>query len=127
MIEAFTTWYEKHKATFDMENQIIADKLSQGINGIEWLVLQTEVNNGNSEKLKYWLELISDIEGKNAEDVMKDALQMNHEDFYKKHELNWWISVKDTLTYLRLMKERKYDRYFMFIQKLNIRENEYDN
>jgi hypothetical protein len=118
LIESFTAWYEERRAAFELENEIINDKLSQGINGVEWLVLQKIVGHEDMDNLDRWLKIIKDIEKKDEEFLMLDALNMNHTDFYNKHELNWWISVSNTLTYLALLKERKYSKYLNFIQNL---------
>lgn len=45
-------------------------------------------------------------------------MTMGHEEFYKLHELNWWISVRDSLTYLNLLRQRNYDEYFDFLQNM---------
>ncbi|OZB90052.1 hypothetical protein [Paenibacillus sp. XY044] len=121
MVEAFNAWYEERRAAYEMENEIIKDKLSQGVNGVEWLVMQKEVRQEDMMGFDRWIVIIKDIEKKNMDSLMIDTLLMNNEDFYEKHELNWWISVSNTLTYLNLLKQRNYDRYSDFIQVLKMR------
>lgn len=109
------------EATYAMERQIITDKLADGIDGVEWLVLQVLVDERRIFKLNDWLELVHDIDKKEPESVMIDALSMQSDDFYDKHELNWWITVSVTLTYCSLLRQQDYDRYFNLLQKLKER------
>ncbi|MEK4512891.1 hypothetical protein [Paenibacillus sp. FSL K6-2524] len=117
MLVRFEDWIKEREATSVMEKQIIADKLAEGINGIEWLVMQLLVNEKLMVFLNNWLEVVSD-RYQTVEEIMKDALTMGHEEFYKLHELNWWISVRDSLTYLNLLRQRNYDEYFDFLQNM---------
>lgn len=114
-MKAFSNWYEERKAMIDVENQIMLDKLAQGVDGIEWLVLQTHVTDTDMESLDQWIKFLGMYGHKDVFVVMKDALTMDADSFYDKYEFNWWISVKDTMTYLCLLKERDYNRYFNFL------------
>ncbi|QHZ49906.1 hypothetical protein [Paenibacillus larvae] len=116
-MQNFSSWYEERKAAFEVENQIIQDKLAQGVNGIEWLVLQTKLTSTKMNSLKDWMELVDEIENLDFECVMVDALAMDADAFYEKYELNWWISVDEAITYLSILKLRDYDHYFKFLQK----------
>ncbi|MEV2910962.1 hypothetical protein ABNF65_20705 [Paenibacillus larvae] len=116
-MQNFSSWYEERKAAFEMENQIIQDKLAQGVNGIEWLVLQTKLTPTKMTGLNNWIELVNEIENLDLESVMVDALAMDADAFYEKYELNWWISVDEAITYLSILKLRDYDQYFKFLQK----------
>lgn len=118
MVEPFTKWYEANKAAFELENEILRDKLAQGVNGVEWLVMQVLADGDDKELLHRWLEYLKRVEQKEANKVMLDSLIMNKDEFYKKYELNWWISVDHTLIYLNLLKERNYDSYMVFIKNL---------
>lgn len=60
MLVRFEDWIKEREATSVMEKQIIADKLAEGINGIEWLVMQLLVNEKLMVFLNNWLEVVSD-------------------------------------------------------------------
>jgi hypothetical protein len=105
-------------AAFKMEQQIREDKIKQGIDGIEWLVINTIIKDTDIRSLEQWLMYVSQVIKNNPEEVMKDALRMNHKKFYRKYKINWWISIDDSITYLILLKERDYKRYFEFIKSI---------
>ncbi|MEV2909767.1 hypothetical protein ABNF65_14225 [Paenibacillus larvae] len=113
----FSTWREKRRASFEMENQIMQDKLAQGVNGVEWLVMQAKITPTKMKSLGYWLDFVNEIEEIDHESAMIDALMMNADTFYEKYELNWWMSVEEAITYLSILKLRDYDQYFKFLQK----------
>ena len=117
----FENWKKVCQATYDAEWQIIGDKLGQGIGGIEWMVLQTLVRETDITSLNVWLLNVEKFKHKDAETVMIDALVMQPDLFYQKYQLNWWISIRDTLTYLNMLRQRNYDRYSDFIRKLEWR------
>lgn len=117
-MKSFSKWYEKSKATRDMEWAIIRDKLNEGINGIEWLVMQVELNDNYVERSAEWVNLVCDLENKNLEEVIKDALTLDFDTYQNKHELNWWISVKHSLTFLKLLKDHNYNNYSDLLKKL---------
>ena len=101
-----------------LEWGIIKDKLSQGVNGIEWLVLNYEPTKHRLDSLSDWFESLEAFGHRNADQVMLDALQMDDEAFYEIYEFNWWMSVSYTLTHLCLLRERSYDKYFVFLQRI---------
>ncbi|MNC46107.1 hypothetical protein D3C75_951080 [compost metagenome] len=105
-------------AVFDLENQIMEEKISQGVNGIEWLVLQKVVDEIDLLSLEVWLKTASNFGERDPEPIMLDALTMKADPFYEKHEINWWISIDDILTYLSLLRQRDYNRYSDFIRDL---------
>ncbi len=115
---SFSKWYAEHKAVFDMEQMIINDKLKQGIDGIEWLVLQTDVNESMQYSLNRWLHHVTRFERLDVMVVMKDTLTMDSDSFYTKYCLNWWISIEETLTHLCLMRQSDYEKYFSFLMTL---------
>ena len=117
-VSEFHRWYEERKPGFDLESKIRDEKLAAGVNGVEWLVMQTLVTDDKKESLEQWLRFLPMYKQLNAEQVMKDAIKMDADSFYEKYEFNWWISIDETLTYLSLLKERNYDHYFNFIQSL---------
>lgn len=117
-VKEFHRWYEERKVAFELENQIMLEKLSIGIDGIEWLVLQVVVNELKQESLDQWIRFLKMFNHTDTDAVMKDALTMKERRFYRKYKFNWWISVDETLTYLSLLKQRDYDHYFKFIQSL---------
>jgi hypothetical protein len=100
---------------FKLELQIQSDKLNQGINGLEWLVLSRNVTPLKIHTLNNWLEFASEF-GYEVEAIMKDAVNMDPDSFYRKHELNWWISIDETLTYLSLLRQQNYDKYFNLVR-----------
>jgi hypothetical protein len=107
-------WYKLKKPMFDLENQIIDEKLKQGVNGLEWLVLQTQITETKMRMLSNWIEFVSK-DGYDVEAIMKDAITMDVDSFYSKYELNWWIAIDETLSYLSLLRQQDYDRYLNFI------------
>lgn len=104
---------KKNETAFRIENEIINEKLSQGINGLDWLVHRVIVDDIKISGLNSLIELCNKLHKKNPEelkedfeDLVKDAITMDHETFYSKHEINWWIAIEDSLTYLSLLKEK---------------------
>ncbi|WP_046655354.1 hypothetical protein [Paenibacillus larvae] len=116
-MQNFSSWHEERRAAFEMENQIMQDKLAQGVNGIEWLVMHAKITPTKMKSLNNWIELVNDIEDLDHESIMIDALMMNADTFYEKYELNWWMSVDEAITYLSILKLRDYDYYFKFLQR----------
>lgn len=115
--QTFSDWYKEHEAVFAMENQILLDKLRQGVNGIEWLVHQVNVDSYTQDSIDQWLKCLQ-VCGYDPFPVMRDALLMGEDEFYLKYKLNWWIGVGDTLSILRLLREKEYETYFKFLQDL---------
>ncbi|WP_010278899.1 hypothetical protein [Paenibacillus senegalensis] len=118
---------KERAAAFDMEWGIIKDKLAQGVNGVEWLVLNDNPRDHVKKALGDWFGILKAYgitEMNDAERVMQDALIMDSETYYKTHEFNWWVAVRYTLTYLHLLKKYNYDRYFNFMQSLEKKINQ---
>jgi hypothetical protein len=109
---------KEREANRVMEWEIIKDKLVQGINGVEWLILNITPKEHVKNSLSDWTEQIELFGHLSTKAVMVDALTMGSEDFYKRYEFNWWMSVSYTLTHLFLLKERNYEGYFDFLQTL---------
>lgn len=103
--------------------QITEDKLKQGVNGLEWLVLQASPTEDDIYSLTRWMKVICKWK-LDSETVMKDAITMNSDSFYTKYEVNWWIAVDETITYLHLLKKQSYDKYFNFIMDIERRLNQ---
>jgi hypothetical protein len=106
-----------------LENEIIEEKLSLGINGLEWLVMQVEVDDSRISSLNSFMRICS-IFRKEFLEILKPALILDHETFYKKHELNWWIAVDESLTYLALMKQNHYNEYFQLLNNIYTKSSE---
>lgn len=100
------------------ENEMIEEKLSQGINGLEWLILQNNTDIKKLESLKRFMEFCLKIENKKIISIVKDAVILHHEPFYEKNEINWWIAVRESLTYLALLKEQNYNEYLKFLKSI---------
>ncbi|ODB61384.1 hypothetical protein [Paenibacillus polymyxa] len=115
---AFTKWYRQNKALINLENEIVSEKLSQGVNGIEWLVLNVSEKEYSQQHLKWWIEEMNLPRHESLESVLIDALTMDAESFYGKHECNWWIAVDNTLVYLSLLRDRDYNCYCEILQRL---------
>lgn len=109
---------EHQKLLFDLEWQSINDKLSQGANGVEWLVLHTTPKSNNVRTLEDWMEQLAMYEHKDMHAVMRDALTIDSDSFFKKYEFNWWMSVRYTITYLIQLRQQDYNMYFQFIWSL---------
>lgn len=105
-------------AAFDLEIKIMEEKVSQGVNGIEWLVMQKVVDESDLKSLAVWLKRAGNFGKREPEPIMLDALTMKSDPFYEKYQINWWISIDDILTYLYLLRQQDYDRYSEFIKEL---------
>jgi len=116
--QSFKDWYAERKSMFDMEHQIHREKLDQGINGLEWLVLQVMLTPQRKESLKRWLEFLREFGQTDFDAVMRDVITMKPNSFYRKYQFNWWISFNDTMTYLCLLKNLNYDQYIKFINSI---------
>ncbi|MDN4875999.1 hypothetical protein QYM23_24585 [Bacillus cereus] len=101
-------------ATLLLEQEIIEEKLRQGINGLEWLVLQVVVDEERVESLMSWERLQSLAAKKKVNSLMlfSDAIRLDAESFYEIYELNWWMALREALTYFSLMRTQRYDMYF---------------
>lgn len=124
-VSQYNDWYKEREAAFKLEWQIIKDKLSQGIGGIEWLVLQVVVDESKSHSLNMWLRLVGRHQKENPEAVMQDAFIMDSDTFYRLYEINWWITIDDALTYLSMLRQRDYNRYSDFLRELGRRGRKY--
>ncbi|WP_025681149.1 hypothetical protein [Paenibacillus massiliensis] len=122
MLVSFEEWRQKNSAAYDLENQIIADKLALGTNGVEWLVLQKHVNEHDIKSMDVWLMNVQKFKKKELETVILDGFCTTPDDFYEKYQINWWISVDESLNYLSLLRQRRYDQYFDLITKLQHKE-----
>ncbi|MBJ8109566.1 hypothetical protein JDS99_07890 [Bacillus cereus group sp. N6] len=107
-------------ATLLMEQEIIEEKLKQGVNGFEWLVLQVVVDQERKESLEAWerLQILAAKKKVNSLTLFSDAIRMDAEAFYKTYELNWWMAFKEALTYFSLMKLRNYNAYSDVIKSI---------
>ncbi|MED5015948.1 hypothetical protein P9847_01370 [Paenibacillus chibensis] len=106
---------EHQKLLFDLEWQIINDKLLQGANGVEWLVLHATPKPNRERTLGDWLKQLIMYDHKDIHAVMRDTLTLDSDSFFKKYEFNWWMSVSYTITYLIQLKQQDYNLYFQFI------------
>lgn len=108
-----------NEAVFVLEWDIIRDKLQEGLNGVEWLVLNHVSDQFTQSGLDGWIKGLGMYGHKNLNEVMLFALTSDAKAFYEKYEFNWWISVKYTFEYLHMLHIRDYDKYFDFIKKLD--------
>ncbi|WP_079479691.1 hypothetical protein [Halobacillus salinus] len=100
------------EALMRVENQIIKDKLSQGKEGLLWLVDQVNPQDGlKAESLTRYIHFVGIVCRKDFLSVFRDAIQYNSGDFYAMHELNWWITIEEALTYLAIMKQYQNEQY----------------
>lgn len=118
MIESFQEYMNRNAAAYQAENEIIEEKLKAGINGLEWLVLYTLVDEIRCESLIQWVELVVRFCGKEPLELFVDAVQLDSDTFYDRHELNWYITVDGALTYLSLLRELDYNCYFNVLQTI---------
>lgn len=107
-------------ATLLLEQEIIEEKLKQGINGLEWLVLQVVVDEERAESLISWERLQSLAAKKkvNSLTLFSDAIHLDAESFYEIYELNWWMALREALTYFSLMRTQRYDMYFEVMKNM---------
>lgn len=118
-METYQDWYQKLMPAFELEQAIVSEKLAAGINGVEWLVLQTLPTKEKKTSMEQWCGFLNMYKHFDINAVMKDVLTMNHDDFYSKYRFNWWISLDETLTCLSLMRSADYNSYSDFIQSIN--------
>ncbi|UYX50066.1 hypothetical protein M3Y14_15885 [Bacillus thuringiensis] len=107
-------------ATLLMEQEIIEEKLKQGINGFEWLILQVVVDEKRVESLATWERLrpLTSKKKVSSLTLFSDVIYLNAETFYNIYELNWWMAFKEALTYFSLMKTQRYDMYSRVIKNI---------
>lgn len=117
MIGNFQDYMNRSEATYKAEKEIIADKLKAGINGLEWLVLNTFVDERKSDSLKKWTESVMvRLCGKEPLELFIEAIHLDSNTFSDRYKLSWIVTVDEALTYLSLLRERDYDRYFNIMQ-----------
>lgn len=102
-----------------LENEMYMDKVKEGVNGVEWLVLQTDPDELMMESLDSFIRLMTGVYKFDIHELFKEAMTMNHSDFYKKNNLNWWSTVSEALTYLSLLRRSNYDMYSDFIKSVS--------
>lgn len=105
------------EAVTKLENEIIADKLTQGINGLEWLVMSANVGEAECVSLQQYLNVMN-VFKKNIMLLIVDSVNMSPDDFYDKHEINWWITIREALTYLAILKKRNYFSYLELLDQI---------
>ncbi|WP_029518024.1 hypothetical protein [Paenibacillus polymyxa] len=108
-----------NEAAFVLEWDIIKDKLNQGLNGVEWLVLNYESNQATQSGLDGWIKGLGVYGHKNFDEVMLFTLTSDADSFYEMYGFNWWMSVNYTLEYLHTLRIEDYDSYFTLLQKLD--------
>ncbi|KIV57600.1 hypothetical protein TS65_09900 [Aneurinibacillus migulanus] len=101
-----------------MEHALLCDKLKLGINGLEWLVLQTNVTDEKKKSLDQYVNLAGSTLKKNITQLFIDAVNMDSDTFYETHELNWWIAIDETITFLSILKQQDYNGYLYFLNKI---------
>ncbi|WP_440118515.1 hypothetical protein [Paenibacillus sp. QZ-Y1] len=112
------------ESLFGLEWSMIQDKLEQGANGVEWLVLNHISDSNVVRGLDGWIEGLQLYGHNDFHQVVLDTLSYDSEAFYEKYEFNWWLSVRYSFEYLSQLCARNYDTYFSIIQKL---ENKGEN
>lgn len=122
-----STCLDPKTVMYALEREIISDKLAAGVNGVEWLVLNSNPKESRVKGLADWFEGLSLYGFTNHDAVMRDALTMDSDSFYTKYEFNWWISVSYALTYLTLLRNDDYDSYFDFLTTLGNRIKQIKN
>lgn len=118
LISNFKEYAEKVEATYKVEHEILYDKLKQGINGLEWLVLQVNLTERKRESLNQFLEFTVRFNKKDIHRLFADAVKMNSDKFYDIHEINWWITISEALTYLKIYKDRDYYGYLDYLNQI---------
>ncbi|KAF6625168.1 hypothetical protein H6F38_27340 [Paenibacillus sp. EKM208P] len=109
---------ENSYSTFNLEWEIIGDKLRLGVMGVEWLVLNHKSDMFLQARLTEWMEYLPLYGFHDVEEVMRDSLTIDYDSFQKKYDFNWWLSVTYTLEYLYQLKSKDYDRFFEFTENL---------
>ena len=105
-----------NRLLFNLEWGIIKEKISQGLNGIEWLVMSIKTEQYTIDNHRIWFKRIG-FKGMDAYQAVIDNFLLNPDDFHDKYELNWWISFKHSIYQLQLLKEHDYNEYFNLLQQ----------
>lgn len=115
LIANYDEFLKMTRATFFMQDQIIKDKLTLGINGIEWLVLQI---NTEDEALLESLDSILHsriLEKFNKEELFIDSLRLSEEEFFGKYSINYFVVQEEAIAFLALQKRRNYSNYLRLL------------
>lgn len=93
-----------------VDTEIVKEKLNHGIDGLEWLVLQTVVDIKRQMKLQVAIVEYDGVDGF----IAKAKVALHTED---KSRLELMI-LRDLLTHLTLLREYSYDNYFKLMNSL---------
>lgn len=99
------------KETMEEENQNVIACLGVGVPGLLDLVKNHELTDDRKYSLNSYLEMIQNVFKKEPRDLFYDAVRMDEDAFYDKHELNWSITIDKMLTFLAMMKESSHSTY----------------
>ena len=110
----------ENELLFNLEWDIIKEKIAQGVNGIEWLVMTilTEQHVKDSHyiwNMRIGCENVADSDQATIQIAINNFL-LSSDEFYKEHSCNWWISTKHAIYYLQMLKKNDYTRYLKFLQ-----------
>lgn len=116
----FDSFLERTEATFKAEFEIQKDMLERGIDGLEWLIINTVVDDDSKKNLDDWIRLAPMLakDTTNPIEILIDSVKVHEDKFYDKHGINWWITFDEALTYFALLKERDYNSYFKLLSKI---------
>jgi hypothetical protein len=105
--------YKRNKSEeeFKKECENIVECLAEGAPGLHDLVQSYELTDDRKYSLGSYLEMVQNVFKKDPMDLFYDAAKMDEDAFYDKHELNWWITIDEMLTFLAMMKESNYSTY----------------
>lgn len=117
MIEYYNEWKKDKEALFRLEDEIIKDKLADGIDGLEWLVLNTLLTIDREESFHDFAAYVNS-KFFSIEKVIKDAVRLNPDTFHAKYKINWYIAIDEALTFLASVREKDYDVYFVFLDEI---------
>lgn len=107
----------KNKLLPQLELDIIKEKLTQGVNGIEWLVLSTVTKESVNKFTEDWIEPFIENGVDTLHQVIIDTFLLSSNDFYEKYANNLLISLRHSIDYLQRLKENDYDTYFRLLME----------
>ncbi|MEH6940805.1 hypothetical protein [Bacillus sp. JJ722] len=115
-LNALKRFLNETDALFNLQNEIIKDKLALGINGLEWLVLNNHADVDDKETLEMIIRTIKRC-NKDVNQLFKDSIVMSQDEFNDTHEVNWWMTIDSALKHLSVLRVQDYDKYLNFLQE----------
>lgn len=107
---------------FKLEESIIDDKLKEGVNGLNWLVINSNEDISDYGALLRFAGVTSD----EHKEFIVDSLKMKPDEFYQKYNVNFWISRSMNIQFLKVGTDRlpSLIRNFFILHISNLKEGD---